>query len=707
MDNPKRILVTSALPYVNNLPHLGTMVPVISADVYSRYLKYVKKVPCIFVCGTDEHGTTTQTKAEEEKATPKELCDKYFRLQKEGYDWMLCDFDCFGRTSDKENHELTIDIFNKLETNGYVLEEEIEQLKCKEHGFLADRYVSGTCPHCGYTLANGDQCESCSTMLNATELKDPLCATCKKTPHAKRTRHLFIDLPKLTPKLAAWINSTKKNWTRNAVTMTEGFLRDGLKARSITRDLQWGIPVPKKGFEDKVFYCWFDAPIGYISITKKCRDDWKTWWHKPDETRLVQCIGKDNIPFHTLMFPAFLIGTDDAYTLLDTMSSNEFMTYEGKMFSKSRGIGIFADDAKATGIRADAWRYYLMMRRPETSDTDFTWDDFAAKINNELVANLGNLVNRTITFINRFIKGALEVQELADTDIALLNDLRVEEDMYHNFIDQIKLHEGLRQLMHIARIGNTYFQDQKPWELVKTDEIRTRQVLATLCNIIKMIARLCAPYMPKAAEEITQMLGTKQDGVVLSWNIGKATLLFSKIDEKEISALRQRYDGKQKQPKQEGDLSALDIRAATILSVEDHPQADKLYVLSLDDGSKKKRQLVAGLKGYLSKEELTNKTVCFLANLKPAVLRGIESRGMILAAEKDGTLDVLDATGASPGDRAAFTEGAPKEQITFDEFAAFTITTDDEHHVTCKDKTLAIGSRPVLAKNVPAGAKVR
>src|SRR3989344_2500371 len=354
MEPTKRILVTSALPYVNNLPHLGTMMPVISADVYSRYLKYVKKVPCIFVCGTDEHGTATQTKAEEEGLTPRELCDKYYRLQKEAYDWFLCDFDCFGRTSDKENHETTVDIFNKLDKNGYILEEEIEQLKCPQHGFLADRYVNGNCPKCGYDQAKGDQCESCGAMLNATELKNPVCATCKKTPSVEKTRHLFIDLPKLTPKLTAWINDTKKHWANNAVTMTEGFLQEVLKPRGITRDLKWGIPVPKKGFENKVFYCWFDAPIGYISITKQDRSDWKEWWHDPKNATLVQFIGKDNIPFHTIMFPAFLIGADDNYTLLDLMSSNEFMTYEGKMFSKSRGIGIFADNAMETGIRADA-----------------------------------------------------------------------------------------------------------------------------------------------------------------------------------------------------------------------------------------------------------------------------------------------------------------------------------------------------------------
>ena len=315
IDSNKKILVTSALPFVNNVPHLGNLVCVISADVYTRFLR-LKNANVISVLGTDEHGTTSETKAIEEGLTTKELCDKYYKIHKEVYDWFECDFDCFGRTSSKENAQVTIDIFNKLYANGFIVEDSLEQLYCEnDKRFLADRFVEGTCPKCNYENARGDQCEQCGSLLNAVELLNPKCKMCKNKPIIKESRHLFIDLPKLQPELEKWINTVQNKWSDNARTMTQAWLKDGLRVRCITRDLKWGISVPLKGYEDKVFYSWFDAPIGYIGITKENNKDWRALWHD-NNVKLVQFMGKDNIPFHTMLFPSFLIGAQDNYTLM-------------------------------------------------------------------------------------------------------------------------------------------------------------------------------------------------------------------------------------------------------------------------------------------------------------------------------------------------------------------------------------------------------
>jgi len=340
----QKIIVTAALPYVNNVPHLGNLVPTLSADVYTRFLR-LKNENVIFVCGTDEHGTTTEAKALEEGVSPKDITDKYFKIHKDIYNWFNCSFDCFGRTSYKENKDITLDIFNKLDKNGYIVAQTLEQTYCKQcDKFLADRFVTGTCPHCGYEEARGDQCESCGKLLDAIELKNPKCKVCGNTPIIKEAEHLFIDLKKIEPKLLKWITKVEKNWSTNAKTLTHAWIKEGLKLRCITRDLKWGISVPKKGFEHKVFYSWFDAPIGYIGITAHYKKDWKQWWLSKD-TKLVQFMGKDNIAFHTILFPSFLIGTGDPYTLVSELSVNEYLNYETGMFSKSRQIGVFGDDA--------------------------------------------------------------------------------------------------------------------------------------------------------------------------------------------------------------------------------------------------------------------------------------------------------------------------------------------------------------------------
>jgi len=663
----KKIIITSALPYVNNVPHLGTMVCVLSSDVYARFLR-AKGEDVILVCGTDEHGTTAEVKAAEEGITPRQLVDKYFKIHKQVYEWFGCKFDCFGRTSSEANKEVTIDIFKKLDKNGYIKEDEIEQAYCNKcNKFLADRFVEGTCPFCKYEDARGDQCEKCGRLLNPTDLKNARCKVCGSAPEIRKTKHLFINLPKLKPKLEKWIFNVEDNWSTNAKTLTHGWFKEGIKPRCITRDLKWGISVPKKGYEKKVFYSWFDAPIGYIGITKETRDDWKDWWLKKD-TKLVQFMGKDNIPFHTILFPAFLIGTDDPYTLVSSLSVNEYLNYEGGMFSKSRGVGVFGDNVQETGIISDVWRYYVMVNRPETADTEFLWKDFQAKNNNELVANVGNLVNRTIVFINKFFDGKIGKVKFNADDKKLFAEVKKSEEKITKLLDSIKLKDALREIMHIGKLTNNYFQKSEPWNLVKSDKDRASTCMAVLANIVKDISIVLEPYLPETAVKIQSML--KVSG--LKWkNLGeiaiegghefsKSEILFRKLEDEEIDGFSEKYSGKK------DSKFPLNLKVAKIEKAEPHPEADKLMVLQVSLG-KEKRQIVAGIKAFYDVKELVGKNIVVVSNLKPAKLRGKESNGMLLAAGDKAKL--LSASKSNPGD-SVFVEDMKNntKQITIEEF---------------------------------------
>jgi len=662
--NPNKILVTSALPYVNNVPHLGNLVCVISADVYTRFLRLMKK-DVISVLGTDEHGTTAETKALEEGLSPRQLCDKYYAIHTEIYKWFNCEFDCYGRTSSKANAEITIDIFNKLHKHGYIIEDTLEQLYCEnDKRFLADRFVEGECPKCHYANARGDQCENCGDLLDAKELINPKCKICKSVPIIKETKHLFMDLPKIEPKLKAWMSTVQSGWSDNARTMTEAWLRDGLKQRCITRDLQWGIHVPLEGYKDKVFYSWFDAPIGYIGITSECKEDWKDWWHNDENVKLVQFMGKDNIPFHTILFPAFCIGTHDSYTLMKEISVNEFLNYENGQFSKSRNIGVFGDDAKSTGIPADVFRYYLMINRPEKTDTEFSWNDFQKKNNAEIVGNFGNLVNRTVVFLNRNYESIIPEATLEEKDEALLEEVRLREKKIETLIETIDIKEALKEIMHISRLGNQYLQDNEPWK--NPDKQRNATTLSVLANIVKDLAILMHPYMPLAAKSIQEQLNIKN----LDWHdLGKLTLhpghkisdaqlLFKKIEDKEVQELRAQFSGKRKKQEKkvesveavssEVTFDNLQLRVGRIVEVKRHPNAEKLYIEKLDFGDEY-RTIVSGIVQHYTAEELLNKKIVVVTNLEPANLRGVESQGMLLAAEENGIVGLVTTYG-EPGD---------------------------------------------------------
>jgi len=670
----KKILVTSALPYVNNMPHLGNIIgSVLSADVFARHCRLAGK-EILFICGSDEHGTATETKADEEGVTPKQLCDKYYKIHSDIYKWFDISYDIFGRTSDPSQTERVQELFSLLDRNGFIAEDEVEQAYCgKEQKFLADRYIEGTCPFCGYEKARGDQCENCGKLLNPQELLNSRCRSCGSIPVTKKTKHLFLDLEKLQPKLEAWVKKRSKEgkWTQNAIATTEGWFAEGLKKRAITRDLKWGVKVPRKGYEKKVFYVWFDAPIGYISITQQLLGEkWKDWWKKPDEVLLYQFMAKDNIPFHTIIFPATLIGSQEKYTMLYHIDSAEYLLYEGGKFSKSGGVGIFGDDARKTGLPAEIFRYYLLINRPENADTTFDWGELQDKVNNELVANFGNLVNRTTTFISNYLGGVVEEKKPDEEDVLLLEEVRKKEQQAVKLMGECHLREAFKEIFNISRIGNQYFQKSEPWKVVKENPEMAKKALFILANIVKDLAILVSPYMPEAAGKIFSQLGiTARDYgdlgklSVKKQKIGRPEILFAKIEDEKILALRKEFSGKKQDP-----IIKIDFRVANVLSVEDHPEADKLYILQVDLGTEK-RQIVAGLKGYMKKEEIKGKNIIVVSNLKPAKLKGIESNGMLLAAEKNNAVRLLLAPKSRPGDRAYVFEPKPEKQITIEDFS--------------------------------------
>eukprot|EP00741_Cyanophora_paradoxa_P012558 tig00020614_g12135.t1 len=562
----RNVLVTSALPYVNNVPHLGNIIGcVLSADVFARYCR-LRGYNVIYMCGTDEYGTATETKAQEMGVSPKQICDHYHAIHRDIYQWFDIAFDNFGRTSHPKQTVIAQDIFKKLEAKKLLLEQSMEQLFCDKgcNKFLADRFAEGTCPFCNYADARGDQCDACGKLMNPAELKNPRCKTCGKPPVLRSTQHLFLDLPTISPRLKEWIDSAsvKGFWSANSLQLTQAWIRDGLKPRCITRDLKWGIPVPNERFQDKVLYVWFDAPIGYISITADYTEDWQKWWQSPEEVELFQFMGKDNVPFHTVIFPSCLLGTGEGWTKLHHISTTEYLNYEEGKFSKSRGVGVFGDDAKHTGIPSEVWRYYLLVNRPEQSDTQFAWTDFAAKNNNELLANLGNFINRILAFVaSRFDSTVPALGPLAPEDQKLVDDVAKEVQDYVAHLEKVRIKDGLRIAMNVSRLGNGYMQELKPWVLVKENMPRAQTVVALCTNVVRLLAVLLEPYMPAFSRNVFTQLGLPElagseelrldpgaplgSYLAAGHRIGKPSPLFRAIGEDEVKALRSRFAGKQ------------------------------------------------------------------------------------------------------------------------------------------------------------------
>ena len=754
-----RRLITSALPYVNNIPHLGNLIQMLSGDVFARFCRN-KGYDTLYICGTDEYGTATETKAIEEKKTPRELCDYYYQEHTKIYDWFHINFDKFGRTSNEQCTEITQALFNDLDKAGYIKEHVNKQLFCQKcNMYLADRYVDGTCPKCGSTKARGDQCDDCGSLLDPIDLKDPKCHTCGSTPEVRETKHLYIDLPNLSKNLDAWMakTSVEGKWSDNAINITKAWIRDGLNERAITRDLKWGIPVPKAGYEDKVFYVWFNAPIGYMSITKQLADelkaegkntfDWKSWWN-PSESEeakgkehveLFQFIGKDNIPFHTVIFPSTLLGSPHDWTKLFHMSSTEYMNYEDGKFSKSRGVGVFGTDAIETGIPADAWRFYIFYNRPEKQDFQFTWKDFMEKMNSELIGNLGNLVNRTLLFVNRYFEGKIPDAPVDEELWAQVRDL--EAKITEN-LEWANLKDAFRQCFEISDICNKKFQAAEPWKTRESDPAACAKLIHNLCYVIKDLMIMMNPYMPQYTQIVMGYLGKsiketqvgKETKEGLDWSdlgnttgldkVGPTEVYFKPLDQKTMLAFREKFGGqknakvenkeekKAKKSKSEPTVLPVDKQAdffnanieltvAKILKVENNPEGEKLYIETLDDGSGTERIIQSGLRMYLKPEELLGKNIIVVSNLAPRTMRGVESRGMLLAGDyKDGDKDcveVLDVSWAKPGTKVVL-EGSDvnstkKAEITGDDFFSVQI-----HAV---NGTVEIAGKKLLACGKP------
>ena len=685
----KKRLVTSALPYVNNVPHLGNLTQVLSADVFARFCRLMG-YETLYICGTDEYGTASETKALQEGMSPRELCDKYHEIHKAIYKWFNISFDYFGRTSTAKQTEIVQHIFNKVDENGYISEKEMTQLYCPTcKRFLADRFVNGECPNCHSEDARGDQCDNCGKLLDPTELINPRCSVCGSTPEVRTTKHLFINLPKALPLLKEWMDKASKDgfWANNAIQITNSWIRDGLQERCITRDLKWGIPVPKPGYEDKVFYVWFDAPIGYISITANAVKDWQYWWRDPENTELFQFIGKDNIPFHTVIFPSSLLATGEKWTMLHHMSSTEYLNYEGGKFSKSRGIGVFGNDVEDTGIPADCWRFYMFYNRPEKSDFTFTWKDFQDKVNKELIGNLSNLVNRTLSFIKRFYDGKIENPEIDD---ALISQIREREKKITDLLEHAEEKDALHEIFALSDLGNKAFQDAEPWKKRTESPEEAKKLLSTLYFLIRDLGVMVTPYIPSTGEKILSFLGRNNsvwkdigntDGDV---SVEKVELLFTKLEDKLIDELRIRYSGTQAERKEKEEVRKEDkkeesiveqfkkkviLKVSKIVDVQRHPGGDKLYILQLDTGEAERRQIVSSIVPYYSEDELLGRNIVIVSNLKPANFRGVKSNGMLLAAsekedEEHKTCELIFADDLPVGAVIEFDNQEPVEKIT-------------------------------------------
>ncbi|CAH8549933.1 unnamed protein product [Schistosoma bovis] len=508
----RNIMVTSALPYVNNVPHLGNMIgSTLSASVFALYCD-LAGYNVLSICGTDEYGTATEAKAVSENMTPRQICDKFHKLHCDIYKWFQIEFDYFGRTTTDQHTEIVQELFKRLWDKGFITEDSVEQLYCEKcPKFLADRFVEGVCPLCKYDDARGDQCDKCGRLMNAVELIEPRCKICCQRPVVRSSRHLFLDLPKIESKLSTFveqrINDSSCIWTSNACTISNSWLRDGLKPRCITRDLHWGVPVPLEAYKDKVFYVWFDAPIGYISITANYTKHWKEWWQPSDdsEIELFQFMAKDNVPFHAIVFPSCLLAADAGYTLVKHLLSTEYMNYENTKFSKSRGIGVFGDDAMKSGVISDVWRFYLLYRRPESQDSAFIWDDFMLVNNSELLNNLGNFVNRSLSFVSRFFNSIIpSITKLEPVDTEFLARINKLFATYMRNMELCHLRDAIRNVLTIARLGNGYFQANQPWVAVKKPETKQRSgvVISVAANVACLLGAMIYPYMPTIGKQI-------------------------------------------------------------------------------------------------------------------------------------------------------------------------------------------------------------
>jgi len=681
LENPKRYTITAALPYTNGPIHIGHLAGVyVPSDIYARYMRLQGR-EVLFVCGSDEHGVAISMKAKKEGITPQEVIDKYDGIIRKSFIDFGISFDNYSRTSSKIHHDTASEFFKKLYDNGDFIEEVTEQLyDAKADQFLADRFVMGTCPKCSNEEAYGDQCEKCGSTLNATDLINPKSTITGETPILKSTKHWFLPLDRYQDFLKDWILvGHEKDWKNNVLGQVKSWLDDGLKPRAVTRDLDWGIDVPVAGAEGKKLYVWFDAPIGYISATKEwaAREgkDWEPYW-KDAETKLVHFIGKDNIVFHCIIFPAML-KAEGSYILPDNVPANEFLNLEGNKLSTSKNWAVWLHEYLLDfPDKQDVLRYALTANAPENKDNDFTWKDFQARNNNELAAIFGNFINRVVVLTNKYYNGIVpQPIEFNAIDEQTLAELKAYPAVISSSVERYRFREAQGELMNVARLGNKYLADEEPWKMVKTDPDRVQTQMYVALQIAAALRVLCEPFLPFTACKLSGILKTD---LKLGWNdisersdllpaghqIGEAEILFAQIEDAEIQKQIDKLEATKVANKAENtviepqketatfeDFSKLDLRVGTILEAEKMPKANKLLVLKVDTGIDM-RTIVSGIAEHFSPEEVIGKRVTVLVNLAPRALRGVESQGMILMSNNaEGKLVFVnpDADGVQNG----------------------------------------------------------
>ena len=668
----KRNLITTALPYANGPVHIGHLAGVyVPADIYVRYLRQ-KGEEVVFIGGSDEHGVPITIKAQKEGVTPQDIVDRYHQIIKDSFEEFGISFDIYSRTSSKTHHELSSAFFKKLYDEGKFIEKTSMQFYDEKAGqFLADRYIVGKCPHCGNERAYGDQCEACGTSLNATDLIDPVSAVTGNKPELKETKHWYLPLDRYEDWLKEWILEGHKEWKSNVYGQCKSWLDNGLQPRAVTRDLDWGVPVPLDEAKGKVLYVWFDAPIGYISATKDLTPDWETYW-KSEDTKMVHFIGKDNIVFHCIVFPSML-KAHGGYILPENVPANEFLNLEGDKISTSRNWAVWLHEyLEEFPGKEDVLRYVLCANAPETKDNDFTWKDFQARNNNELVAVLGNFVNRALVLTRKYYDGEVPAcGELNDYDRQTVGEVAAVKALLESNIEHYHFREALKDAMNIARIGNKYLADTEPWKVVKTDPQRVGTILNIALQITANTAIAIEPFMPFSAAKILKMLSVEKFGweqlgtmdlIAAGHKIGEPVLLFEKIEDdviqrqldklaatKEANAAAEA--AQQVEPQKDAisfdDFQKMDIRVSTILAAEKVAKTKKLLKLTVDTGIDQ-REIVSGIAEYFTPEELVGRQVLVLVNLQPRELKGILSRGMILMAEDaSGKLRLLSPNEAT------------------------------------------------------------
>ena len=660
----KRYMITTALPYANGPVHIGHLAGVyIPADIYVRYLRKRGR-DVLWVCGSDEHGVPITIKAMQEGTTPQAVVDKYHAIIKDAFARLGISFDIYSRTSSPMHHQTSGDFFKYLHDKGTFIERTSQQYYDEQVGqFLADRYITGTCPHCGNEAAYGDQCERCGTSLNATDLINPRSTLSGSNPTLRDTKHWFLPLDKMQPELERWILTEHKEWKTNVYGQCKSWLDQGLQPRAVSRDLSWGVPVPLPNAEGKVLYVWFDAPIGYISATKELTPDWEKYW-KDADTRLIHFIGKDNIVFHCIIFPAMLMA-HGGYILPDNVPANEFLNLEGDKISTSRNWAVWLHEyLDQMPGKEDVLRYVLTANMPETKDNDFTWKDFQTRNNSELVAILGNFVNRAMVLTHKYFEGKVpSLGALTDYDHQTMAELPRLKAAVEDNLENFRFREALKEAMNMARLGNKYLADTEPWKLYATDPQRVGTILHIALQITANIAAVVEPFLPFTAARIAQMLQVdalqwdaagSADMLSAGHSLGQAQLLFEKIDDATVQAQLDRLQAIKEQNQRQAatvepekpaisfdDFMRMDIRMATVLEAERVPKTQKLLKLKVDTGIDV-RTLVSGIAEHFAPEELVGKQVPVLANLEPRKIKGIESHGMVLMAEDlDGALRLL------------------------------------------------------------------